>query len=71
MIVDTRRHFDASNHPCYNMLTTPTMLAALLQGNAVIVDIRSVREKEAGGMPDIPNTSKWRAHDAAQARRPS
>ncbi|KAI7844128.1 hypothetical protein COHA_002266 [Chlorella ohadii] len=28
------------------------------EGNAVIVDIRSAREKEAGGMPDIPNTSK-------------
>lgn len=28
------------------------------EGGAVIVDIRSIREKEQGGTPDIPNSSK-------------
>ena len=35
----------------------------LPQGNAVIIDIRSAREKEAGGVPDIPNTSEWQRCD--------
>ena len=35
-------------------------LPSSLQGNAVIVDLRSVREKEAAGSPDIPNSGACR-----------
>ena len=34
-------------------------LVCCLQSDAVIVDIRGLREKEAGGIPEIPNTGGW------------
>lgn len=43
---------------CLHVHCGTVLLLLPLQGNAVIVDIRTAREKESAGCPDIPNPSE-------------
>lgn len=53
MVTSNSLHSAAAEHPGPTAWTHGLLL--FLQGSAVIVDIRSLREKEAGGAPDLPN----------------
>lgn len=42
-------------------LTAPQALDLLLQdGNALLIDIRAIREKEQSGLPDVPGSASGR-----------